>query len=471
MHTWLRHWLFWVLLILFVLLSALAAVALSLRSIGEREYRQFISSLHAKGEIATIDEYIASLPPVDKKVQDEWRAAIALMPEQNELLKFDGKKWHDVFMGKAQILPAVLHEHESARPFAETLIELLLIHKPVVSVRGFAADHFSGGKIRDIQAYSKAFTFVPSLLHIRSFTHWLQCELYFHPDNNRALQALEAITQAPCALLIESMIAIASQSIRDETHAVLAYHKQLSLSVIVLWTSEPSSTLRLVGDGFVGEYALSNNGYVQALTAGGFDDYAVVLNNGYADVWWENLLTPINGLFYWSTLHHDVAISSGYSHAVTQRLRGHSTVIPPTDELIRKSWGYGVNAIPNLNESIISALDYEAKHRRTRLAVRLMNDLTVPLPADTNALIQQFPYAADYLRPPRDALHQVYERISDHRFRIVVDPSSPPIDFDDATRMKKRGDMLGKPAAKEPYVWGQYHVEIDLSQRPASGVR
>jgi hypothetical protein len=468
MRTWLHHWLFWVLLILLVVLSALAALVLSLRSIGEREYQQFIRTVRASGEIATIDEYIASLPPVNKTVQDEWRAAIALMPYSEEIQKFRSHDWHNVFIGKAQPAVALLKDHEAARLFAEPLIDLLLTHKAIVSAHGFLAHDFPPDKIRDLHAFSKLY--IPNLLQHRSFAQWLQAELFQHPENTRALLALDSFTRAGSATLIESMISIAMQSIRDETYAALAFHHQLSQTTIEPWLTESPNGLAFVGDGFWGERVLFINYFYTALRASSLSDHSVFLSSSSSSTLGnvESLFASVNGLYLWTTNPHDFALISQSYDAITKRLRGQSVIIPRAYDVQKKFWGLGRIMMGNLIESAITALEHESNHRRIRLAVRLMNDLTLPLPADTNALIQQFPYAADYLRPPRDALHQVYERVSDTRFRLVIDPASPPVDFDDATRMGNRSQMLGKPARKEPYVWNTHFTEIDLAARPVA---
>ena len=117
--------------------------------------------------------------------------------------------------------------------------------------------------------------------------------------------------------------------------------------------------------------------------------------------------------------------------------------------------------IPNLLESCISALEADAAQRRARLAVRVLGLARAGgLPADQAALLTALGDQAA-LAPTGDHLWLRYERLSDTRFRVIVDPASPAPDFDMPGRMAGRTVKSGTPAAPEPLVWNR-NAQIEL---------
>jgi hypothetical protein len=103
----------------------------------------------------------------------------------------------------------------------------------------------------------------------------------------------------------------------------------------------------------------------------------------------------------------------------------------------------------NLIECGITALEPDANHRITRLAVRILAQSRVHgLPADEADLCQKFNDPM-LLTPTGDHLHLRYERLADDRFRLVVSPTSPVSNIDDPKRMAERSKTFGQPPSKD----------------------
>jgi hypothetical protein len=156
------------------------------------------------------------------------------------------------------------------------------------------------------------------------------------------------------------------------------------------------------------------------------------------------------GPLTWSTNYHDAAINAVVEARIADRLRGKTT---ESTSAIQSSaigyWGYGGMGIPSLLESTITALEADANHRITRLAVRILAQSRVHgLPTDEADLCQKFNDPL-LMTPSGDHLHLRYERLADDRFRLVVSPTSPVLNIDDPKRMAERSKAFGQPPAKD----------------------
>ncbi len=439
---------------------------MSLRLIGKNDYKQVITSLRDAGEIATLDDYISSLPAVNESVQDQWKQTLDRMLDQEMYNRVTDEQWFEYFLHGKSIPQDALDEHELARPVAEELIRILLEEKPIVSTAGYLASCLPMDKRNRPESYHKLN--IPNLLNSRSFATWLRCELFLNPHNTKALNAFDAYVHSfvSCGTLIDAMIAIAIQRIRDETYLTLAYYRRLPSAVFEPWCNETPNGLLLVSDAFVGERVIFIDGLMMSL--GQQLQHVNYYFGGSPLSTWESIMEPFYGVYFWSTIHHDAALITHSHQCISTRLRGiKSVTIPPYDK--DQFWGIsGALMMPNLIESGITALEHGANQRLCRLATRIMNDVKAPLPADTELLCRQFPYAKNYVHPTGDTFLLLYERLSDTRFRLLIDPASPPIDFDDTSRMRSRCNQLGKPAARERIITKNLTLELDLAGRPES---
>lgn len=116
-------------------------------------------------------------------------------------------------------------------------------------------------------------------------------------------------------------------------------------------------------------------------------------------------------------------------------------------------------SLHNPLESLITALEADANQRMARAAVHLIRTArTTGLPADQAAA-----GLSHLFTPAGDHLWIRYERLSDTRFRLVVDPASPIPNFDDPARMIGRTKNAGTPANTAPLI---YENGIELSVWP-----
>jgi hypothetical protein len=262
------------------------------------------------------------------------------------------------------------------------------------------------------------------------------------------------------------MIAITVGSIRDQVYLQLQLLDCLPEAERIRWCEETADYFNDLASGFDGDRAWFIDGQCRWI------DSMNVLQS-FTLVEYDFPLSPpmrfdFSWLYYgpltWSTTHHDAAISATIEARIARRLRGETT--ESTSAISSSAIGYrghGSVSILHLFESAITALEADANHRITRLAVRILAQSRVHgLPINEADLCQKF-NDLQLLTPTGDHLHLRYERLADDRFRLVVSPTSPVPNFDDPKRMALRSYAFGKPPSEEPRIDRTHqHLEIQL---------
>ncbi len=465
-HLNLRWW-HWLLLILGFILTIVFVVLLSLRSMGRSDYQRVIADIRAQGKIATLDEFIASAPAVDIALQDEWDQWSKHAPDYPINIRsgkpIDYRAWEKFILGQGSIPPDVLADLNSTRASFEPALRMLRTGKLVTTAFGWIAQDLPPEKRAQQPGLEIR---IPNLLTCRSLTNWLHHEACTAADPSIALADLRHLHHAMqrSACLIDSMIAIAVGSIRDQAYLHLQLLDRLPEAERKRWCEEPADYFNDLAAGFDGERAWFIDGQCRWI-----DSLNVLQSFTLKEYDFPH--SPPTGfdfsrLYYgpltWSTAHHDAAISATIESRIARRLRGETT---ESTSAIRSSAigyrGHGSVSILHLLELAFTALEADANHRITRLAVRILAQSRVHgLPIDEADLCQKINDPM-LLTPSGDHLHLRYERLADDRFRLVVSPTSPVSNIDDPKRMAERSKAFGQPPSKEPRI-DRPHLEIPL---------
>ena len=425
-HLNLRWW-HWLLLILGFILTIVFVVLLSLRSMGRSDYQRVVSDMRAQGKIATLDEFIASAPAVDIALQEEWDQWSKHAPEYPLPISagksVDQSAWEKFIIGQGSVPSNVLADLNSTRAAFEPALRMLRTGKLVTTAFGWIAQDLPPEKRSQQPGVEIR---IPNLLSCRSLTNWLHHEACTAADPSIALADLRhqhrAMQRSAC--LLDSMMAIAIGSIRDQAYLHLQLLGRLPEAEQKRWCEETCDYVHNVAAGFDGERAWFNDGQCH----------------------WMDSMNVLQNF----TTHHDAAITAAVEARIASRLCGETTESFST---IQSSaigyWGYGGMVLANLFESVISALEADTNHRITRLAVRILAQSRVHgLPTDEADLCQKFNDPM-LLTPTGDHLHLRYERLADDRFRLVVSPTSPVSNIDDPKRMAERSKTFGQPPSKD----------------------
>ncbi|MBA3698776.1 MAG: hypothetical protein H0W78_07970 [Planctomycetes bacterium] len=476
---WTPRWWHWLLLVVVFVLLLIFTVLLTLRTAGRADYQRVLTDLRAKGKVATLDEFIAQAPQVDVEIQEAWHRwsspGIDYPESSRRNFNQELEAWNRYVMGEAPAPEAVLKEIEDTRALMEPARRLLQHDTLLVSALGWIAQDLPPGKRSLPHAASAR---IPSLLSTRALAYWLHHAACTESDPRPALDDLDrfhrALSRPGC--LLDAMIWIAIANIRNETYVHLALLGRLPETNRQAWMNEPSKLIAGIADGFDGERTWFNDSWANmgeemsffsSFTTGRVMIDDISFGAGPTDPWmeWLSFRWLYSGPWMWATTHHDSAVTAELEAHISARLRGETTLpIPDWTVTQPRYWGYGAIGVPNLMESAITALEADAKHRICRLAVMLLIQApTHGLPADLTALMQRVDKAT-WLEPPGDHLHLTYERLDEHRFRVVINPTSPVPNFDDPARMALRTKASGAPANKASLVI-ERHIEVQLPLR------
>lgn len=448
-----------------LLLTTLVAIAFAWRAHGRAQYHDVIAGLKSKGSPSSIDDYIARAPAVDHRLQDDWDAwqksfiagsgidhllassAVAKhKPAWDAWVTGHGAKPDEV----PRTLAMIAGQYSPALP-------LLRRGGLVVSAAGWIAVDLPPGKRR--MPFTSGIR-MSQLLAIRELAVWLHHSAVCADDPREFLADLDALHAAMArpASLIDAMTAIAVTDMRDRAYVDLALQNRLPAESKLRWWSEASGFLHLVANGYEGESVLMGMG-----AAGMLDESTLIefMDGGRQ--------FRVGG-WMWLTGYQDCAIMVDLEAHVAQRLRGQRTDLWPAMSAIQPRLGpLGRIAIPNVSETVISALVADAGHRGARLSVQVL-DLARSgrLPVDQAELVAAV--GMKTLAPAGDHLHLRYEVPAPGCFRLVIDPSSPVPDIDDPGRMPQRTKAVGTPPAKASLIWERRQglIEIRLPTPPAT---
>ncbi len=468
------RWWHWVLLGAGFTLALVLAVLLALRSLGRSDYQRVVRELESQGRIATLDRFVAAAPTVDVAVQEAWERWAKHCPDYPVWTgkRSDDAAWLDLLMGEGPAPPPLLQALAERRLEMEPARVLLRKDRLILGSLGWIAQDFA--------TWKSATPFSDSMIHtnlmtVRALGTWLQHEAATAVTPEQALGDLDRIHTAlrRPGCLIDAMILIAFAALRDETYVHQALMNRLPTASRERWLAEEGDLTLAVAAGFAGEHAWFADAEVRWVD--GMTLLESCVNERIIDVtapfsslssssgWEPRQLST--GPWYWSTAHHDAAIIAAFEAAVSARLRRESLgPLPEIAALSERWWGPGETSLRNLLSSAHVALDADAGHRMSRIAVRILaQSASAGLPADQDALAG-FLGGTDLLSPGGDDLHLAYERLADDRFRLSVRPDSPLPDFGDATRMRERSRVFGTPPGTRSLVF-RPHVEIRLPVR------
>jgi hypothetical protein len=435
-----------------LLIAALIATAYAWRAMGRGQYLAVVEQLRAAGRPASVDDFVALAPPVDRPLQDAWDAwqkrrssgssAASYPIDLGGSLGRQQKAWDAWVVGQGP-RPADV-EAIIARFAPDQADALRLLRQGGLVLSGF------GWMAKDLPPDKRSLPFtsaltLPNLLVVREVAVWLHHAAVLAEDPRQHLADLDALVAAMerPATLIDAMIALAIANIRDRTYIELALLGRLPDEARQRWLAEPAHNLRLVGDGFAGESALFGHGMAAMIDHDLTPIPFIVENRDWQGFWF--------GAVIWTTGFKDCAQMIAIETHIAQRLRGDRADSWPTWDQVQLRLGpLGRAVMPNLWESAITAIQADAAQRIARMAVRIIGLARASaLPADQGALLAALgdPQA---LAPGGDQLAVRYEVPAPGRFRLVIDPASPVPDFDDPKRMPQRSKAAGSPPAKEP---------------------
>jgi hypothetical protein len=444
----------------------------SFHTIGRNEYQRVIKDLQAQGKIATVDEFIASAPPVDVEAQEAWDRWSKLgieYPRENYPIPPENKSaWDNYLTGTVPLPESILVAIEDDRQTMAPAVDLLRNKQLRLSVFGWIAQDCPPGKRLLSNTEKVRFS---NLTPTRSLANWLQHEACTAADPREALMMIDRLHQSlnQPGTLIDAMIAVAISTIRDDSYVKLHLLGRLPPIFRDQWLAEKNGALLWVASGFDGERAFFQDSLVNwAESVSLTQSFALKSHNGnplgYYFSFKRNSL--LEGPYFWSTFSHDAALFTITLSQVSARLRHERTgPFPDYHQIINKSWGQGISLLPNYFDAPIAALENDANHRIARIAVRILEQVpTSGLPNDEADLLNAMG-DPKLLSPSGDHLHLRYERLAPDRFRLVISPTSPTPDFDNPTRLKRRAKNFGAPPAKDSYVKDHHSLEIQLPKR------
>ncbi|MFV1959206.1 MAG: hypothetical protein ACC662_07310, partial [Planctomycetota bacterium] len=263
---------------------------------------------------------------------------------------------------------------------------------------------------------------IPNLLRVRSAYAWFATEAALAEDPARALSMLDRLGEslARPGCLIDAMITIAGDAMRDEALLVLALAGRLSPARIDAWTEEPPRAREILADGLRGERLRFLAPLGRELLAGAsLADLLGPLSNLEEGNLWTHRLRP------WVHGARECAACVDALLAVEQHLRGEidreamdASVAPALDV------GYPFALVlPNTRGMVRMGEANAGRHRLVRAAFRLAR-----ASADRGALPADALEARAWRREERptrsdedDAPRLRYVRLSADRFRVAFD--------------------------------------------------
>lgn len=444
--------------------SILAAVWFSVETImrqsGLARYRAVQARLKAEGRPVCLNDLWALASPADRLVQESFKSWERSVVKSKDLFPNDFQRWAAIVAGEQPLAEADRASLERARAEVET--GCLLLRRgdlELNNLSGLESDLPPGPlTVTDLYAFRG-----PTLLVMRGLAEHLRREAFLAEDPSQACADLDALHKAlsrPVSL-IDSMIVIACDHIRDRAMVELAQRQRLPRVWRDRWLAEESQCLAQVAAGYTGERCMFVDACVNGLRQGGEDLAGKFL---YPEQEAPSVLQRLNGkMATWLTGYADCAIMATTISQIEDRLSGRSRAPIPEFSAIRKDLhSIGLIAMPNLLASSPFALEADAHQRLTRLAVRvILLAEQGPLPADGAELLRRLENTKA-LDPGGDHLRLYYQRLAEDRFRLGVDPASPIPDFDAPGHMPARCRLSGKPASKKPLVMDRCEMELAL---------
>jgi hypothetical protein len=431
-------WWFWLLIAALLL----AGVALGIRTSSVRQWERTKAAFRAQGLGTGFPDLVARAPAVDEDRQERLWAWL----ERSKRM---------AWMNRPPTLPplpmpakpsrqAQAEAERSAKVFADGRadladLEALLDEGPVVcSLLGWIRKDFPHPEQTPYEVIAQGR--IANLLGCRGAASWWVHAAIVTGDLH-ALDHLDAwtVAHAQPGCLIDAMVAIAVDEYREDAYWRLALAGRLDDPRLSRWTAETAPHGAWGAAGFDGERMAFHGPLVEH----GYGNPKLFFGSHIA-------MGPCD----WLSLHAATASAVRYEAAVSQALR-HGGPAPTYAQEGVHGWiaGYGIMAIaiPNLAECIAVYVEKQHLHRQRRQAALLLaawrRDGVLPA---------TWPTPTDPRLPPL-----VYERLSDSRFRLGVDPAGPPPSLVPADRIK--GSQTGTAAGTKPIIDSRWSLELDCA--------
>ena len=454
------RWWMWVVLVVLLL----SGIALVMRIQGQTTFSAVQADLTARGFATTRLDILAAAPPVDADRQQRFRAAMRRigswgdhpgpLPGRNLTEQRLSQKDRDQ---RADML-------RLGRSDAEAVAAIL--------AEGPVLNSYYGWMERDpvklqLLGMSEIWgnDYMPQLLGSRTIMNWWSVTAITADDPSQALLVMDGMNRAADqpATLIDAMISIALHAIHDQTRLYLASRGRLPDAALQQWLHERRDYLAWVAHAFATERCLS----FASIASLGSDDLATLgtVGMGTAATSWTDRLQSIP---VWLLAGYDGA--QGVAEMARSEARMRGIPEPPPSRMPFGLPGFlSAIAIPNLQESAITAVDATYGHRMRQVMGCIASAYRTgkPLPSDTDALARLLP---DRILNAVDANHPaiVYERLSMSRLRIGLDPTAarPPLIPADRwlakTGFNSYDSQVGTPASPKPEVTTRWSLEVDL---------
>ncbi len=455
--AWRPRWYHWTVATITLLVLVPVVAAMAWRAEGFRRYDAVVAEQKARGVSTTLDELIALAPAVDRTRQRRWRAWMDRgLNIGVDSVHLDSAGFDDWATGVTSGPPAkVLDDLRKVETYLADGRALLAEGPAVLTGFGWMDEHFASGRRDCLHASMLP---LANLLTCRLMASGSGVAALVADQPTSDLAALDGMSAsfAASATMIDAMIAIALDAIRDEAYLRLAVLGRLDDAAAQRWLREEPRAITIMADALRGDRLLG----VTPLMA---DERAQTLASG--DLFGLDL-DPAQRALWFIFTSHDCATGLRLHQHAEERLRRLRPDAPSWQTQHRGMYGAGFFIFANLGESAIMAWEYDTTHRLRRLGLRLMMSAQA-VPADHDAFVAA--YANDiHLAAGPDRASLVYERLSERRFRLSIDPATPVPDFADPARIPGRV-MLGKPSkrigkpARAPVLdVSGIHVEADV---------
>lgn len=220
------------------------------RQSGLTELNLEIEKLRAAGEPTDWKSFIKPVRVMDRDLEDRfygWQRTFRSHQKFFEMSDWPPERWKAWLMGEdPKAPPDLVQRLASVEPFLSELRALLSQPELISGARGWT--HRNSGK----PPWEAE---VSSLLHMRSAVHILGCAAHAAEDPRPMIRDMDRVVeiQEPTGTLIDCLIAIALQSIRDVTYLQLALRDHLPEPAASRWVSNAPPVLEWASVAFRGE--------------------------------------------------------------------------------------------------------------------------------------------------------------------------------------------------------------------------
>lgn len=417
----------------FVLLLSTAAVAVfgvATRSAGQKELAAVLAKHAAAGYGTSVADVAAMAPPVDRDRQERlWAWMRAASPAYD--VKRDHAWWYGAGAAPSEELRKM---HAAYRP---TIVELEALFGEgdcCLTSLGWLPEDLETATFSELLGGH-----IPNLLRMRHVWGWYTNEtaLAENPDHAVAmLQRLhESTARAGC--LIDSLIAVACDAMRDDAMVLLATSDRCPGERLESWLAEAPRALEIVADGIRGERLRCAAPMAQALVDGGSVADLINEKRQLEDLQgiWNHQLRP------WVEAASDCAVYLEAMVAFERYVRGEVSR-DERDQCFAacENVGYPFSIMMPSMSAHMAFTAYTDRHAMVRAAVEIARTA-----AENGTVPSTGEEALSGLRVRTPTLR--YFRLADDRFRVTTRPDDKgaplnPKDHDAGRPLVLRHDLV-----------------------------